>query len=748
MKKQIELLAPGGDIDSIKAAILAGADAVYCGLDKFNARNRAANIGFDELKGVIRLAHRHHCQIFLTLNILILESEIPALIQLLNKLVNTPIDGVIVQDLGLLYILKEYFPSLPVHASTQMTTHNKGQIDFLKKLNVERVNLCRELNLNEIKDLTSFAKSQDMDTEVFVHGSQCICFSGICYMSSLHGGNSGNRGKCSQPCRDMFTATPTNKSYPLNLKDNMAFRHIEDLYKAGVYSLKIEGRIKKHDYIHTVVSAYKKQIQNILTKSYFLQDDSNLRKVFNRDFSDGYITGRISNEMFIDNPRDNTLKHFNEVNSQLTNIEKEKAEKALLDEKEDIKKDVELGIKGLSIERTPVNILISGEKGRLLKIRVETPVKSFEVCSDALLKDAGNEALSYEALYKRLKVINETDFYIEKIDLGGIKGKVHIAFKELTSLKTKILYFLNGSKERVAPVKLPPLKKTSGKSNHTLSIVISSLDDILLCSETNTAIYFKLPSNFSNQLEELVKEFKQNPKLIPWFPPILIGEEYDMALQFLTEINPAIIVTENTGIAYESFIKGITWMAGPNLNITNSYTLKSLKENFNCAGAFISNELNKETIKRIQKPENFKLCFSIYHPINLMTTRQCLFQNIMGCNKRIMDEDCILSCERSTTITHSKGAGFIVEKSKGNYHRIFNDINYLNLDIAEDMPDGFESFIIDLSNVETETKLHASKTETIRLFKNLTNKNTEAKNKLNQEISPSTNHQYHSKIFR
>jgi len=144
MNQRIELLAPGGDIDSIKAAIAAGADAVYCGLDRFNARNRAANISFDDLNGILRLAHQYNCQVFLTLNIIIVDSEIPSLFSLLNKLVNTSIDGIIVQDLGLIYILSTYFRSLKIHASTQFTTHNEGQIQFLSKLNATRVNLDRK----------------------------------------------------------------------------------------------------------------------------------------------------------------------------------------------------------------------------------------------------------------------------------------------------------------------------------------------------------------------------------------------------------------------------------------------------------------------------------------------------------------------------------------------------------------------------------------------------------------------------
>jgi len=187
MTKKFELLAPGGDLESIKAAIVAGADAVYCGLNHFNARNRATNIEIGDLNLVLHLAHTHRCKVFLTINILIIENEFKSLINLLNKLVNTTLDGVIVQDLGLCYLLSSHFQSLAIHASTQLTTHNKGQLQFLSELNIERINLCRELNVDEIQELAEVGHQLGISNEVFVHGSYCIAFSGICYLSSALG---------------------------------------------------------------------------------------------------------------------------------------------------------------------------------------------------------------------------------------------------------------------------------------------------------------------------------------------------------------------------------------------------------------------------------------------------------------------------------------------------------------------------------------------------------------------------------
>ncbi|MGK0411645.1 MAG: putative protease, partial [Shewanella psychromarinicola] len=180
MSRKIELLAPGGDVEAIKAAIVAGANAVYCGLDTFNARNRAANLSFDDLTGVLRLAHKYDCEVFLTLNVVILEQELPTMIKLLNKLVNSGIDGIIVQDLGMFNLVKKFFPSLDIHASTQLTTHNEGQIHFLNKIGASRLNLSRELNLGEIRSLTKLSHDMGVLTEVFVHGALCIAFSGQC----------------------------------------------------------------------------------------------------------------------------------------------------------------------------------------------------------------------------------------------------------------------------------------------------------------------------------------------------------------------------------------------------------------------------------------------------------------------------------------------------------------------------------------------------------------------------------------
>ncbi|MCW3807872.1 peptidase U32 family protein [Plebeiibacterium marinum] len=742
MEKQIELLAPGGDIDSIKAAIAGGADAIYCGLAQFNARNRASNISFEELKAVIRVAHKNDCEVFLTLNIIILENEIPALISLLNKLVNINLDGIIVQDIGLMYIISKWFRSLPIHASTQMTTHNVGQIKFLNLFNVERANLCRELNLDEIIELTRAAQNHKMQTEVFIHGSNCICFSGICYMSSVTRGNSGNRGKCSQPCRDKYLTTPVGFDYPLNLKDNCAFDHIKELMDAGVYSLKIEGRIKKYDYIYPVVNTYKKQIQYLSGMHNIPQNKDVLYKVFNRDLSNGYLTNHISKDMFIDNPRDHSVKRIKEQNNNAVSEITELAEKRLYEEKEQIKDEAKNKIDILSMAQIPLDIKFQGKEGAPLRIIAGIPDKLIKIESKIALGNKGSEALSYGMIIKRVKTIDDTDYVIRNIDLTELEGKVYLPYKELTLLRNRLKQELPGYIKKVSPITPPQIKNTAAEvKNAGLSVVVSSIEDVPSYNNKSN-LYFKLPSSLKTYFSEYVRLFTENRNLIPWFPSVIIGEDYTLARDFIDKIKPHTLVSDNTGIAYEAFERKIKWIAGPFLNMTNSYALQSLYESFNCMGAFVSGEINKQAIINLKKPEGFKLFYSIYNPIQLMTTRQCLFQQIGGCEKKSLDQHCISHCEQLQMITNTRKASFVAEKSKGNYHRLYESINHLNLEVIQDFRGKFDEYFIDLSDVGTQTKPAALKREIILLFELLLSGDVGATEKIEKVLGPTANLQY------
>lgn len=743
MSRKIELLAPGGDVDAMKAAIVAGANAIYCGLDMFNARNRATNISFEDLKGILRLAHRFDCEIFLTINVVILEHEIKGVVKLLNQLVNTSIDGIIVQDLGIFNLVKKHFPSLHIHASTQLTTHNEGQIKFLAKAGATRVNLSREMNLPEIKMLSTVAHDHDVLTEVFVHGALCIAFSGQCYSSSVSVGNSGNRGRCSQACRDEYEITAAGNKFPLNLKDNSAYFDLPQLVDAGVDSLKVEGRIKGAQYVHTVIDSWRQQINKFVDTGKLLSDDSNLYKVFNRDFTNKFLQGSLSKDMFIDNPRDNSFQHANDKHGAISVVQIQEVQTELSNEKNAISATVAEKIKHLSIEKPPLSMTVTGQLGNPLQVSVAFEEQQHTVSSASLLKAADESAIEPEAIEKRFKSFKKGDYQLEAINFDGLESGLSVPFKELTVMKNEIAFILNGNKTPIAPVELPKLEiHDKVNAQPTLSLMISDLKDLPLAQQTDADIYFKLPESWKKRCNIHINIFLENPRLIPWFPAVLIGKDYNESVRLLEVVKPKKIVSNNTGIALKAQALGIEWIAGPLLNTTNSYALLTLQEELNCAGAFISNEINRNQMRNIKRPKNFKLLYSIYHPILMMTSRQCFFQQTVGCNKPTIEDGCMLRCEKATTITNVKGFSFAVDKQKGGYPSIYNDEQFLNPDVVQEFSGLFDEFFIDLTNIGAGSKAELDKAELLRHFSDLVAGNEQSKVKLDQMVTLSTQDQY------
>ncbi|HCG6130236.1 TPA: U32 family peptidase [Vibrio parahaemolyticus] len=657
-RDQFELLAPGGDLDSIKAAIAAGADAIYCGLDRFNARNRATNLTLDNLNGVLTLAHQHSCKIFLTLNVLILESEIPAIVRLLSQLNTTKIDGVIVQDLGLAYILKHHFPDLDVHASTQLNTHNEGQILFLNQLTASRVNLSRELNIDEIKHLAQFGREHNVMMEVFVHGSYCIGFSGICYISSARNGASGNRGRCSQPCREQYETTKTGNNYPLNMKDNSAFGDLKALADAGVYSLKVEGRIKKSHYVYTVVDNWRQQIDRLCEGLELSKDTTELYTVFNRDFSNAFLQGDFGKAMYIDNPRDHAVKHFSKVYQCQSADDVQAVKKKLYDDKTAI------------IEK------------------VADQTKSFDVTST-------------------------------QVSGSSLKGSIDVPT-------------------------LPALPQPDPRQGAPkLSVLISSAQEAMLCEYHDIDVYYQLPMGLSGELSAMIELFQANPMLKPWFPAILIGEDYHAARVFLDTIQPELLITNNSGVGMIAKELGLGWVAGPQMNTVNSYAFKCLQDEFAASGAFVSNELNMKQMRHIKRPKNMRSFYSIYHPNTLLTSRQCLFQQTEGCRKVKVNKGCLKRCDKRTSIINLKDNPYVVQKQKGSHNSIYSEHNVLNLQVLHDLPQLFTDVLIDLRDIQTETKVSASKPELIDAFLALLEDHSEqAVQTLNAMIQPTANAQY------
>ncbi|MDR1754726.1 MAG: U32 family peptidase [Eubacterium sp.] len=279
----LEILAPCRGPDTVGAALKYGADSVYLGSKDFSARRRAKNFSIEEIKSATDECHSHGVKVYLALNTLVFDDEILKLIQTVDSCVNAGIDAVIVQDLGVMRVVKDRYPGLPLHASTQMTVTSIMGARILKDLGFKRVVLARELSFAEIRDI---ARSEDIEIEVFVHGALCVCLSGQCYMSAMLGGRSGNRGLCAQPCRLPFK----DKKHPLSLKDLSIISKIRELEKIGVKSVKIEGRMKSSEYVGAAVNACR------LARDGKSPDIRQLKDIFSRDgFTSGYYDNNYNN---------------------------------------------------------------------------------------------------------------------------------------------------------------------------------------------------------------------------------------------------------------------------------------------------------------------------------------------------------------------------------------------------------------------------------------------------------------------
>lgn len=299
ISKSMELLAPAGEWDSLLAAVAAGADAVYLGGKLFNARQSAANFELERLQEATDLLHLHAKKIYITVNTLVAESELSEALDYLGQLYNIGVDAIIIQDLGLIQLSRKYLPDLELHASTQMTIHNLEGALLLKEMGLTRVVLARELTAAEIG---AIAGQSGIEVEVFVHGALCVCYSGQCLMSSMIGGRSGNRGRCAQPCRmeyqlgtDGDQIIPTSGSYLLSPKDIALIHEIPELHRTGVRSLKIEGRMKRPEYVYQVVKTYRQALERYSQQPDTFQvspgEVQELEQSFNRGFSSGYFGG-------------------------------------------------------------------------------------------------------------------------------------------------------------------------------------------------------------------------------------------------------------------------------------------------------------------------------------------------------------------------------------------------------------------------------------------------------------------------
>lgn len=419
-KKVVEILAPAGSFESMTAAVAAGADAVYIGGSRFGARAYANNLEEDRLIEAIEYAHLHGCRLYLTVNTLFKESELSQLYDYLKPYYEAGLDAVIVQDMGAFSYIRRHFPDLPIHASTQMTITGVYGARALKELGADRIVTARELSLEEIREIH---ENVDVEIESFVHGALCYCYSGQCLFSSLIGGRSGNRGRCAQPCRLPYDVKrggkkvplKKNENYLLSLKDLCTLELIPDMIEAGIYSMKIEGRMKSPRYTAGVVAIYRKYVDMYLKngrKGYRVdaKDKKLLLDLFDRGgLTEGYYNQHNGRDMV-------ALKEkpaFREANQQLFDY----LDNTFVNGKKQESIEGRLFIK----EGEPVRMALKmGEfQAEAVGIQAET---------------AKNQPMTEEKIRKQMEKTGNTPFRFEKLQVE-IEGNVFLPLQGLNELR-------------------------------------------------------------------------------------------------------------------------------------------------------------------------------------------------------------------------------------------------------------------------------------------------------------------------
>ena len=434
MEPRVEILAPAGSIESMMAAVHAGADAVYMGGSRFGARAYADNPEEERFLEAIDYAHLHGCKLYMTVNTLVKESELDQLDDFLRPYYARGLDAVIVQDMGVFTYIRKSFPDLPIHASTQMTVTGYRSAQMLKEMGASRVVTARELSLDEIRSIRDHV---DIEIESFVHGALCYCYSGQCLLSSLIGGRSGNRGRCAQPCRlpyDVLGQNQTQKvsgagskgkgsrkgadeRYVLSLKDLCTLDILPDIIEAGVYSLKIEGRMKSPRYTAGVVSIYRKYVDLYLSQGrrgyrVDLADKRLLLDLFDRGgFTEGYYRQHNGRDMVAlkEKPafREGNQALFERLDREYVNLKKQE----------------------------PIQGHVKIHEGEAAELSLSWAGQTVKAAGD-VVQSAQNQPLSEEKLIKQMNKTGNTPFYFEKLEVD-LSGRCFVPVQSLNELRRR-----------------------------------------------------------------------------------------------------------------------------------------------------------------------------------------------------------------------------------------------------------------------------------------------------------------------
>lgn len=648
--KKIELLAPAGNMECLKAVIIAGCDAVYLGGINFGARAYSKNFSNDEIIEAINYAHLYGVKVYVTVNTLIYDNEVDDLLNYVEFLHKNNVDAIIIQDLGMFDLIRKTFPNLELHASTQMHIHNLDGVKLMEKLGMHRAVLARETSIDEIKKIK---ENSNIELEIFIHGALCISYSGQCLMSSLIGGRSGNRGTCAGSCRlkydviDNDTKKKVNtNSYPLSTKDLNSLENIGKLIDIGVTSLKIEGRMKSKEYGYMVVSLYREAIDSYYQNGKVSFNEENLtklKKIFNRDYTKGFLFNTENNDL-INGYRPN---HMGVKIGTVIDYKKNYATIKLTDTltigsgcriigKKDVgisvnefylnKKlvksahksdiitlkvldDVAIGSdfvitldKQINDEidddilhnkrKVSINGILEAKEGENLKLILDDGIH--KICKESIIiEKALNKPTSKEEVLEKLNKLGDTIYKFDNLQIL-MDNNVFIPIKEINNLRRLAVLELNNQRLYKIPFKKEKYNINVKDFEHTklLTVLIDNKDDLKKLDRKYDIIYADCDiPNTIRRLPRVISEYPTN------FDNCLVGD-------------------------IGAFYRGKNLDTDFSLNVTNSYTVAFL-HSLGANKITLSYEMNDKEIKllidsyhkRYQKHPNLELIVKGYEEV-------------------------------------------------------------------------------------------------------------------------------------
>jgi len=616
----IEILAPAGGIDSLTAAVRCGADAVYLGSQVLNARRNATNFSFDELKDAASYCHARGVKVYIVLNTIVSDDEFNNALSVIECGCAIGADAFIIQDLGVAWLVKATAPTMPIFASTQMSVQTTFGVNLLSSLGFLRAILPRETSMSEIETL---CKSSPIELEVFVHGALCMSVSGQCYMSAMLGGRSGNRGLCAQPCRLPF-GVEGGTGFDLSLKDLSIIEDIPRLAKAGVTSFKIEGRMKRPEYVAAAVTACKQSLDGKIDET--LKND--LRAVFSRSgFTCGYLDAKLGKDMFGTRQKEDVTSAPAALSS-LASLYRH------------------------DIQKVPIDFAFNANIDEAISLSASCcGIQIFEQ-SNVLAQVAQNRATDEESIKVQLQKCGGTPFFANDIFID-IDDNIFVPVSAVNSLRRAVLEKLEQKLSKPVPKAFSRTSLNFG--THESSI----LDTVLRFSSVE-----QIPQKVGNACSIIVPLLTEQSKLeslckgkIPVgveIPRGIFGTQDNIknALQRAKECGASFAYCGTLDAVAIAKDVGIEIMGGSSLNVYNSASLKTLEE-LGANSCVLSPEITLQKASTLGS--KIKRGLIAYGRLPLMLTRNCPAKNARDCK----------SCDHNAVLTDRLGVQFPIICTNG-----------------------------------------------------------------------------------